>query len=61
MKRRQLLRHLTRQGCHLLREGSDHSWWLNPATGARSSIPRHVEINDYLVRKILRDLGVPSP
>jgi mRNA interferase HicA len=30
MKRRKLLRHLSSQGCVLLREGGNHSWWLNP-------------------------------
>jgi mRNA interferase HicA len=61
MKRRGLLRHLTTQGCELLREGSRHSIYFNPKTGATSSVPRHAEINDFLARKICRDLGVPAP
>jgi mRNA interferase HicA len=27
MKRRDLLRHLEKHGCALLREGGKHSWW----------------------------------
>ncbi len=61
MKRRDLLQHLTFNGCHLLREGGNHSWWHNPALGNRSAVPRHSEVNDHLARKICRDLGIPEP
>ncbi|GFK93211.1 hypothetical protein NNJEOMEG_01042 [Fundidesulfovibrio magnetotacticus] len=61
MKRVQLLKHLPRQGCELLREGGRHSWRLNSATGRRSAVPRHTEISDLLARKICRDLGVDEP
>ena len=61
MKRRDLLRHLSTHGCSLLREGGKHSWWHNPSQNARSAIPRHNEINEYLARKICKDLGVPNP
>ncbi len=58
MKRRDLLAHLARLGCELLREGARHSWWHHPQLKTRSAIPRHNEINDHLARKICRDLGV---
>lgn len=61
MKRRALLAHLTAQGCELVREGAKHSWWGNPATGRRSAVPRHTEIDDLLARKICRDLGIAEP
>ncbi|MEO9935426.1 type II toxin-antitoxin system HicA family toxin [Rhodopirellula bahusiensis] len=61
MKRRDLIRHLLDQGCELVREGGNHSWWGNPLTGARSAIPRHREVSDYLARKICRDLGIIEP
>jgi len=61
VKRRELLRHLRTHGCVFIREGSDHSWWGNPAANKRSAVPRHTEINKFLVRKICRDLGVPDP
>jgi mRNA interferase HicA len=50
MKRRELLRHLNSQGCVPLREGGNHSWWLNPLKNKRSAIPRHSEIRDLLIR-----------
>ncbi|MDZ7667892.1 MAG: type II toxin-antitoxin system HicA family toxin [Gammaproteobacteria bacterium] len=62
MKRRRFLSHLRAHGCELLREGSNHSWWVNSATGARSAVPRHNEISNILCRKICRDLGIePTP
>ena len=61
MKRRELIRRLTAHGCVLVREGSDHSWWGNPANNRRSAVPRHTEINRFLSRKICRDLGIPEP
>jgi len=44
MKRRDLLRHLQAHSCRLEREGSKHSLWINPETGAVEPVPRHVEI-----------------
>jgi len=59
MKRIDFLRHLRENGCVFVREGGSHSWWSNPVSGKRSSVPRHVEINDFLARKICRDLVIP--
>jgi mRNA interferase HicA len=60
VKRGALLLHLRRHGCQLKREGSAHSLWTNPATGAVEAVPRHVEISDILARKICRHLSVPE-
>ena len=48
-------------GCVLVREGAKHSWWGNPLNNRRSAVPRHNEINDFLAKKICRDLGIPTP
>ncbi len=61
MKRRALLRHLEEYGCELLREGGNHSIYVNRRVGKTSSVPRHTEINDDLAKKICQDLGVPPP
>ena len=61
MKRRDLLRHLTAHGCVLVREGSRHSVFYSPKENTTSTVPRHSEINDYLARKICRDLRIPLP
>ena len=60
MKRRDLIRHLTRHGCELLSEGGSHSVYVNRPAMKTSIVPRHREINDYLARKICRDLQVPE-
>jgi predicted RNA binding protein YcfA (HicA-like mRNA interferase family) len=60
MKRRDLLQHLETHGCELLREGGKHSLFVNPANNQTSAVPRHREINDFLARKICRDLGIPE-
>lgn len=61
MKRVELVRHLEQHGCLLLREGGSHSVFVNRAARKTSTVPRHREINDYLARKICRDLEVPAP
>jgi len=61
MKRRELIRFLEAHGCVLLREGKSHSVYLNERTSKVSTVPRHAEINDFLARKICRDLEIPPP
>jgi len=61
MKRVDLIRHLESHGCALLREGGRHSIYVNRTTQKSSSVPRHREINDFLARKICKDLEVPMP
>jgi mRNA interferase HicA len=45
----------------LLREGREHSVYVNRAKNKASTVPRHREINDFLARKICRDLEIPMP
>jgi predicted RNA binding protein YcfA (HicA-like mRNA interferase family) len=59
MKRRDLIRHLEAQGCRFLREGGNHTVYVNPVKRKVSTVPRHREINEDLVRKICRDLEIP--
>ncbi len=61
MKRRDLIRHLENNGCELLREGGNHTIYVNRVAQKSSAIPRHREINNYLAHKICRDLQVPDP
>jgi len=58
MKREEFLKYLRHHSCSLLREGSRHSWWHNPALNKRSAVPRHREIDDQLARKICKDLRI---
>ncbi len=61
MKRRHLLRHLARHGCTFLREGGNHTVYVNRTAQKVSTIPRHSDINEDLARKICKDLQVPRP
>lgn len=61
MKRLELIRHLERHGCEFLREGGNHTIYVNRAKKKVSAVPRHREIIEFIARKICRDLEVPNP
>ncbi len=61
MKLRDLIQYLERNGCQLLREGGSHSVYVNRKTRKATAVPRHREINDFLVIKICKDLEIPKP
>ena len=61
MKRRDLIKHLKSHGCELLREGGKHSVFVNRAAQTATTIPRHKELNEFLAKKICKDLEIPIP
>jgi mRNA interferase HicA len=61
MKRIDLIRHLENQGCQLMREGRQHSLYINRQTRKSAAVPRHREIPQGTVRSICRALEIPSP
>ena len=61
MKRRDLIKRIEMHGCQLLRDKGKHSIYFNPTNNQTSAVPRHREINDFLARKICRDLGIAEP
>jgi len=58
MKRHALLKHLEKQGCVLLREGSRHSIYWNPKTKKQSAVGRHNELSDLLCAKVCKQLEI---
>ncbi len=58
MKRRELIRELTRNGCYLLRRGRNHDIYINPRTGRKAPVPRHKEIPDSVCRMVRTQLGM---
>jgi mRNA interferase HicA len=60
MKRLDLIRHLEQNGCVILREGGHHTVFVNRKAKKAATVPRHREINDFLARKICRELEVPQ-
>ncbi|MCC7306568.1 MAG: type II toxin-antitoxin system HicA family toxin [Acidobacteria bacterium] len=61
MKRRDLIRHLEKHGCEMLREGGSHTVYVNRARRKTTAVPRHREINEFLARKICQDLEIHEP
>ena len=61
MKRRELIRHVKKNGCEFLREGGNHTIYVNRRTRKSAPIPRHRELNVFLVKKICSDLEIPCP
>ena len=61
MKRRDLIRHLEKHGCEFLREGGNHTVYVNRKARQATTVPRHREIFDFLAKKICKDLDIPKP
>jgi predicted RNA binding protein YcfA (HicA-like mRNA interferase family) len=61
VKRRDLIEHLEEHGCQFLREGREHTVYVNRPKRKTSTVPRHREVDEFLARKICRDLDVPPP
>ena len=52
MKLIDFIRHLELYECYLLREGGNHSIYMNTQNDKISAVPRHREIKDFLAKKI---------
>ena len=61
MKRKDVIRYLEKQGCDFLREGANHTVYVNRREKKVTTVPRHKEIDEYLMSKICKDLGIPKP
>jgi predicted RNA binding protein YcfA (HicA-like mRNA interferase family) len=61
MKTTNFVRHLVLYRCNLIREGGSHSIYQNALNKKISSLPRHKEVKNNLVRKICKDLEIPLP
>jgi mRNA interferase HicA len=60
MKRIELIRDIEKEGCCLLRNGSRHDIFINPANNKKQPIPRHNEIDEQLAKHIKKYLGLLS-
>lgn len=60
MKRKDLIYYLNKNGCFLVREGANHSVFYNKETKRTSAVPRHNEVDNFLAKKICKDLGIES-
>jgi len=60
MKRQELIKHLEKEGCILLREGKRHSIYQNPINKKQSAVGRHNELSDLLCIKVCKQLEITS-
>jgi mRNA interferase HicA len=61
MKRRRPYSTFGKARCEMLREGGNHTVYVNRARRKTTAVPRHREINEFLARKICQDLEIPEP
>jgi hypothetical protein len=61
MKRRDLVKHFLKNECIFIREGARDSVFFNPLLRKTSTAPRHNEIDNFLAKKICRNLGIEQP
>ena len=61
MKRGYLIRHIEASGCAFLREGGRHTVYVNTTARKVSTVPRHREINEFMAKKICRELEIDEP
>jgi predicted RNA binding protein YcfA (HicA-like mRNA interferase family) len=61
MKIKAFLRHLQKQNCLSIREGGNHTIFQNQFNKKISSVPRHKEVKNNLVRKICKDPEISTP
>ena len=61
MKRVDLIRYIEASGCAFLREGGRHTVYVNPTARKVATVPRHREINEFMAKKICRELEISEP
>ena len=61
MKRKDVIRHLETNGCEFLREGANHTVYVNRLKKKVSTVPRHREVDENLVTRICKDLEIQNP
>ena len=56
MKRNEFIKILARNNVVFFRSGSKHDIYRQSTTGKKVSVPRHGEIDNILVKEILREI-----
>ncbi len=59
MKRKAFLKYLNDNECVLVREGANHSLYLNKKNGKKSTIGRHAELSNLMCKIICKQLDIP--
>ena len=59
MKRSALVKHLEQNGCYLLREGANHTIYVNPLNQKQTAVGRHQKLDNMLCKKVCKQLEIP--
>ncbi len=59
MKRRDLIKHIEKNGCTLLREGGKYSIYVNKE-GKEVPVTRHPELEKHTASKLCKLLSIPK-
>lgn len=59
MKRKAFLKYLRDNKCVLVREGANHSLYMNVKNGKKSTVGRHPELSDLICKIVCKQLGIP--
>jgi hypothetical protein len=59
MKRKAFLKYLKENDCILVREGANHSLYMNRINGKKSTVARHSELSDLMCKIICKQLEIP--
>jgi mRNA interferase HicA len=59
MKRNAFLKHLRENKCILVREGANHSLYMNVKNGRKATVGRHPELSNLMCKIICKQLGIP--
>lgn len=54
MKRQKLLKEIIKRGAVFVRHGANHDIYENPRTNTSTQVPRHTEINELVVKAIIK-------
>nr|AGS51963.1 hypothetical protein [uncultured bacterium contig00003] len=58
MKRNEFIKILAENGIVFFRSGSKHDIYRHNITGKKTTVPRHGEIDNKLVKEILKELRI---
>ncbi len=59
MKRNAFLKYLNENKCVLVREGANHSLYMNTKNGKKSTVGRHPELSNLMCKIICKQLEIP--
>jgi predicted RNA binding protein YcfA (HicA-like mRNA interferase family) len=57
MNRNDFIRFLEQYGLEFFRHGSRHDIYIHKLTGKKVAVPRHTEIKNKLLKKVLKEIS----